>query len=79
MLILDKQKAVERVMALMTTASATADPEPPVTRSRRRTAQRIATYERRAAPETVAPPAVEAKPMAQKRRRVRPSVGPAPA
>jgi hypothetical protein len=76
MLILDKQKAVERVMALTTTASTVAEPEPPPVRGRRRNVQRVATYERRPGPpETVAPPATEPK----VRRRRGPAISPLPA
>lgn len=69
MLILDKRKAVERVMALTPAVRAAAGPEAPPARFRRRSAQRVATYERRSAPATIAP----------KRRRGRPSVDPSPA
>jgi hypothetical protein len=47
MLILDKQKAVERVMAL-TSGVTEATPEPSAVRAHVRTYQRIATFERRA-------------------------------
>ena len=46
MLILDKQKAVERVVAL-TSGAAEAAIEPPAAPRHARTYQRIATYERR--------------------------------
>ena len=49
MLILDKQKAVEHMVAL-TAGAADAEPEPQPSRQRRagRVRQRIATFERRA-------------------------------
>jgi hypothetical protein len=47
MLILDKQRAVERVVALMSGAEEVAI-EPPALLPHTRTYQRIATYERRA-------------------------------
>jgi hypothetical protein len=47
MLILDKQKAVARVVAL-TSGAAEAASDAPAVRAHARTYQRIATYERRA-------------------------------
>lgn len=79
MLILDKRKAIERVMAL-TTVSTAAEPEPAPVRTRRRTAQRIATYERQATPAEVGAAAkVADAPRRERKRRVRPTVGPASA
>lgn len=76
MLILDKQKAVEHLMAL-TEANVT---EPPQPARRRRSAQRIATYERRPVPETIAPPSeTKVVPTAKKRRRAGSTIRPAPA
>lgn len=60
MLILDKQKAVERVVAL-TSGAAEAVVEPPAASSHTRTYQRVATYERRAQ--------VLATPLGRERRR----------
>ncbi|MDP9237096.1 MAG: hypothetical protein M3P30_06805 [Chloroflexota bacterium] len=78
MLILDKWKAVERVMAL-TTCSKAVEPAPPPARARRRTEQGIAAYERRPGPpETVALAALEPK-ASRRRRRVALAVEPLPA
>jgi len=54
MLILDKQKAVERMVAL-TTGGAAAEPEQSAVRVRGRSYQRVATYERRPAAAAPAP------------------------
>ena len=74
MLILDKQKAVERMVALMTgepdSAPAFGLEEAPAMHSHARTYQRIASYERRAAA------AVPLRKMERRRRRMRMLDGP---
>ena len=74
MLILDKQKAVERMVAL-TTGSTEAEPEQPPVRARGRGYQRVATYERRPAA-TVPAPHIRGE---RRRRRLQQSGEPAPA
>jgi hypothetical protein len=74
MLILDKQKAVERMVAL-TTGSTAAEPEQPPVRARGRAHQRVATYERRPAA-TV--PATRSR-GERRRRRLEQAGEPAPA
>ena len=74
MLILDKQRAVERVMALMSGATEAA-PEAPAVHVHARTYQRIATYERRA--HVGVPPARRV--IERRRRRMRLLAGPSPA
>lgn len=74
MLILDKQKAVERVVAL-TSAAAEPPPEAPAVHTHARTYQRIATYERRA---HIGVPAAR-RVIERRRRRMRLLAGPSPA
>lgn len=74
MLILDKQKAVERVVAL-TSGVTEAIPEAPAVHAHARTYQRIATYERR--PHVGVPAARRV--IERRRRRMRLLAGPSPA
>ncbi len=55
MLILDKQKAVEHMVALMATGAISAIPEELTAHSRGRTHQKVARYERRPAAAEDAP------------------------
>jgi hypothetical protein len=71
MLILDKQKAVERVVALTAGESEVAS-DPPAVAPHARTYQRIATYERRAHP-AVTP---SHRATERRRRRMRPAAEP---
>ncbi len=77
MLILDKQKAVERMVALSSGEDAAgadqADDEPAAVHARARTYQRIATYERRAAA------TLPLRRLERRRRRMRLLEGPSPA
>jgi hypothetical protein len=77
MLILDKQKAVERVMALTSGEMEPAPGDGPreASAARVRTYQRIATFERRAR----ATPAPLRRSIERRRRRMRLIGGPAPA
>ena len=77
MLILDKQKAVERMVAL-TSASTAAEPEQPPVRARARSPQRIATYERRPAAAAAAAAPAAAAPGERRRRRLAQASEPAP-
>jgi hypothetical protein len=78
MLILDKKKAVERVVAL-TSPDAEADPEEDAASARSRTAQRVARFEPAAAAAAPGAPAASPSPARKRRRRARAAVGPAPA
>lgn len=73
MLILDKQKAVERVMALTSEVTEVA-PDASSVRARVRTYQRIATFERRA--RAAAP---QRRSIERRRRRMRLIGDPSPA
>ena len=76
MLILDKQRAVERVVALMSGATEAAPEAPAVhAHAHARTYQRIASYERRA--HVGVPPARRV--IERRRRRMRLLAGPSPA
>lgn len=73
MLILDKQKAVERIVAL-TSAGAEAEPEQLAAAPAERGGQRLASYERAAvAPER----ATASSDRRERRRRLAPASGPA--
>ncbi len=74
MLILDKQRAVERVVALTAGATETLA-DAPAAHTHARTYQRIATYERRA--HVMLPPLRRG--VERRRRRMRLLVGPTPA
>jgi hypothetical protein len=74
MLILDKQRAVERVVAL-TAGVMEAPADAPAVHTHARTYQRIATYERRAH----VTPAPLRRGVERRRRRMRLLAGPSPA
>ncbi len=77
MLILDKQKAVERIVAL-TSAGAEAEPEQQAAAPAERGGQRLATYEHATADVAPAAAATTRRRERRRRRRVAAS-GPAPA
>ncbi len=78
MLILDKQRAVDRIVALTGGLAAVASEEAAPKRSRGRGRQRIATYERRAPGASGEPDIAAAAPPPPARRRTRTRPAPAP-
>jgi hypothetical protein len=76
MLILDKQKAVERIVALTADEAAPPqDEEPAVRKTHARTYHRVATYERRQEPRAAEDGPAARRPAERRKRRLRPATG----